>query len=74
MKKFGLCWIPLEIDPKIIDPKIIDLTRGITYERAKLSRWEKIKIFLGFMKEPDRVRIEPIKLMDLIPKVKNDKN
>lgn len=55
------------------DPGIIDLTRGITYKRAKLSSWKKIKIFFGFMKEPKRIRVKEKSLYDLILKVKPPK-
>ena len=51
-----------------IEHKILDIARGITYKRAKLSRFEKIKIFFGFMKEPKRVEMKQKSLFDLIPK------
>jgi len=54
-----------------IDSKIIDLARGITYKRANLTRWEKVKIYFGLMQEPLRVKIEPILLCSLIPRVSN---
>jgi hypothetical protein len=53
-----------------IHPKILDAMKGITSERANLTRWEKIKIFFGFMDEPPRVRVEPKLICDLIPRVK----
>lgn len=56
-----------------IDPEILDITRGITYRRATLTRWEKIKIYFRIMQEPPRVRVEPTPLYDLIPKVKAPK-
>ena len=51
-----------------IDPKIIDASRGITYERAKLSLFEKVKIFLGFMDEPEKIKFQSKSLLSLIPR------
>lgn len=56
-----------------IDEKLMDTVNGITYDRAKLTRCQKIKIYFGFMEEPPRTRIEPKLLCDIIPRVKISK-
>lgn len=56
-----------------IDPDLMDLANGITYKRAILTRWEKIKIFFRFMKEPKRIKVKEKMLCDLLPKVKFNK-
>jgi len=52
-----------------MDPIFFDAIRGITYKRAELTRWEKIKIYFLFMKEPPVIKIEPVMLCDILPKV-----
>ena len=56
-----------------IDKELIDLTRGIIWKRAKLTRFEKIKIFFGFMKEPKKRKVKVKSFFQLIPKVKAPK-
>lgn len=56
-------------NPILISKDILDLTRGITYKRAYLTKWEKVKIYFGIMKEPQKVRVEPKMLCSLIPRV-----
>ena len=56
--------------PIYIDKKIVEIVNGITYKRVKLSFFEKVKVFFGFMDEPKPIRMQPKLLCDLIPKVK----
>lgn len=63
----------MELKLNYIDPELIDLCNGITYERAELSFFEKVKIFFRFMKEPPRVRIKSKLPFEILPKVKAPK-